>query len=439
MWRSYLLCHILHESSIQLGSNHKQDFNVIHLTNGELKTSKLNQLAFRIGLFGLETPRLPAISKALEVKLINQEQDLVHLLKRLQIGTYELNLLRDRARKLKDYGTKLIQTPRNFSNTSGTNTHTYNTNYYSLPIMLASFTFDILNFINLNQSSDQIKMATDDSITDQQLGFDASIAVVGMKANISESQHALLCEGVRRQKGDLALTLLLTYKDDEQSLLKITDKILDRDVHILFKQTSIISFNPFNPNFKKIQQQQLNEFNLLGLDSQFESQLNQPQHLISTANSTQTPPQQQQQQQQSQFQSGNNLPSSNPINKLSNLSENEKINAPTASLLNAPSLSASTKYHLNKLNSAIDSLSSGWEESENESPNLSGDVSLLETKYRCLNLRQQQSAQNQQITQTQEQQIAESQIRETTSSDNSPTTNRRTVSTNLTPRPGNTG
>ena len=435
MWRSYLLCHILHESSIQLGSNYKHDLNLANLTNNELKTSKLNQLAFRIGLFGLETPRLPAISKALEVKLINQEQDLVHLLKRLQIGTYELNLLRDRARKLKDYGTNLMQAPRNFSTTSGANSHAYNTNYYSLPIMLASFTFDILNFISPNQISGQIKVV-EETITDQQLGFDASIAVVGMKANISESQHALLCEGVRRQKGDLALTLLLTYKDEENSLLKIIDKILDRDVHILFKQTSIISFNPFNPNFKKIQQQQLTEFNLLGLQNQIESpsqqqqQQQQPQ-LITTVNSSQI---------QQQHQSEINISPNPNISKLENLSEAEKINIATTSLLNPPpSLSASAKYHSNKLNSAIDSLSSGWEESENESPNLSGDVSLLETKYRCLNLRQQQSAQHQQIQQTQEQQIAESQIRETTSSDNSPTTNRRTLSTNLTPRLGNSG
>ena len=250
-------------------------------------TSKLNQLAFRIGLFGLETPRLPAISKALEVKLINQEQDLVNLLKRLQIGAYELNLLRDRAIKLRDHGAKFLHIQRSTTtslNPNMTMTNTYNTSYYSLPILLASFIFDILYYINLGPNYELIKSSCEDtSINDQQLGFDASISVVGMKANISEAQHALLCEGVRRQKGDLALTLLLAYKDDEQRLLKIIDKILDRDVHILFKQTSTLVFNPFNPNFKKIQQQQLNEFNQLGLDNQFDL--------------PQTPMQQQQQQQ----------------------------------------------------------------------------------------------------------------------------------------------
>lgn len=94
------------------------------------------------------------------------------------------------------------------------------------------------------------------------------------------------------------------------------------------------------------------------------------------------------------------------------------------------------KYQASKLNSAIDSLSSGWEESENESPNLSGDVSLLETKYRCLNLRQQQLGRSLEQAQSPHVQLVQvqpnadnSQIREATSSDNSPTTNRRTLST----------
>ena len=183
-----------------------------------VQTSKLNQLAFRIGLFGLETPRLPAISKALEVKLINQEQDLVLLLKRLQIGAYELNLLRGRALKLKDNSSAKLA-HRNMANSSSgsNNAHTYNTNYYSLPIMLASFIFDTLHVISSNINFDQLKTNNQDNInsmTDQQLGFEASIAVIGMKANISEAQHALLCEGVRRQKGDLSLTLLLTFKDE---------------------------------------------------------------------------------------------------------------------------------------------------------------------------------------------------------------------------------
>ena len=46
-----------------------------------------------------------------------------------------------------------------------------------------------------------------------------------MKANVSESDHPLLCEGTRRQRGDLATTLLVTYKDDQPKLRKVYDYI----------------------------------------------------------------------------------------------------------------------------------------------------------------------------------------------------------------------
>lgn len=230
LWRCNLLCSILHDAATSLNAD-------------------LNRLAFRIGLLGLETARLPAISKALEVKLINQEQELVNLLKKLQIGTLELELVRDRALKLKD---SCAPTPAR-------------SNFLSLPIMLASFVFEILYNYSIAYNNEPNNKTIDDAnaaTVMEELAFDAAIAALGMKANISESQHPLLCEGIRRQKGDLALTLLLTYKDDEQRLLRIMDKILDRDVHVLFRQMSTL--NPFNPNLKKIQQQQLQEFIQLG-------------------------------------------------------------------------------------------------------------------------------------------------------------------------------
>lgn len=42
----------------------------------------------------------------------------------------------------------------------------------------------------------------------------------GMKTTVSEAEHPLLCEGTRREKGDLALALMITYKDDQSKLKK---------------------------------------------------------------------------------------------------------------------------------------------------------------------------------------------------------------------------
>lgn len=43
----------------------------------------------------------------------------------------------------------------------------------------------------------------------------------GMKTTVSEAEHPLLCEGTRRVKGDLALALMITYKDDQSKLKKV--------------------------------------------------------------------------------------------------------------------------------------------------------------------------------------------------------------------------
>ncbi len=50
------------------------------------------------------------------------------------------------------------------------------------------------------------------------------------QANVSEADHPLLCEGTRRQRGDLAVMLLVHYKDDPDKLAKIMEKLLDREV-----------------------------------------------------------------------------------------------------------------------------------------------------------------------------------------------------------------
>lgn len=46
-----------------------------------------------------------------------------------------------------------------------------------------------------------------------------------MKTTVSEAEHPLLCEGTRRVKGDLALALMITYKDDQSKLKKVSTTV----------------------------------------------------------------------------------------------------------------------------------------------------------------------------------------------------------------------
>lgn len=173
LWRSYFLAWLLHDAVTTAAASVHKHFEARAL---------LHQ-AFRVALLGLETPRAPAASKSLEAKLINQEHELAALLKRLGAGVDELALVRDRAARL----VTECERPRPPGHYWG----------YSLPLLLAAYLFDTLHPLGRD---------------DRELAFRCALAALGLKAHLSESQYSLLCEGIRRQKGDLALILLVTYK-----------------------------------------------------------------------------------------------------------------------------------------------------------------------------------------------------------------------------------
>lgn len=173
-------------------------------------------LAFRIGLFGIEMTRPPASIKALEVKLSNQEQDLAILLKKLPLKFDQLQVLREKAIALRDGQLR-------------------SRGEALLPLTLASYIFDALVLSACPQRRSDHPIITGRLPTDELLGFEAAVATIGLKANVSEAEHPLLCEGTRRQRGELALSLLVHYKDDQEKLNKIMDKLLDKEVHQMFK------------------------------------------------------------------------------------------------------------------------------------------------------------------------------------------------------------
>uniref|UniRef100_A0A668V3Y7 SWIM-type domain-containing protein n=1 Tax=Oreochromis aureus TaxID=47969 RepID=A0A668V3Y7_OREAU len=167
---------------------------------------ELHNLAFNTGMFSLELQRPPASTKALEVKLAYQESEVVALLKKIPLGLVEMSAIRERAEQLRD---------GNFCDYRPV-----------LPLMLASFIFDVLCTPGSRPPS---RNRNNEMPGDEELGFEAAVAALGMKTTVSEAEHPLLCEGTRRVKGDLALALMITYKDDQSKLKKILDKLLDRE------------------------------------------------------------------------------------------------------------------------------------------------------------------------------------------------------------------
>ncbi|XP_078284482.1 zinc finger SWIM domain-containing protein 8 [Rhinoraja longicauda] len=184
---------------------------------------ELHNLAYCIGMFSLELQRPPASTKALEVKLAYQESEIVALLKKIPLGIVEMNTIRERAEQLRE-GNLCDYRP-------------------VLPLMLASFIFDVLctPVVSPTGSRPPSRNRNNEMPGDEELGFEAAVAALGMKTTVSEAEHPLLCEGTRREKGDLALALMITYKDDQAKLKKILDKLLDRESQT-HKPQSLSSF-----------------------------------------------------------------------------------------------------------------------------------------------------------------------------------------------------
>uniref|UniRef100_H2Y5Y4 ZSWIM8 TPR repeats domain-containing protein n=1 Tax=Ciona savignyi TaxID=51511 RepID=H2Y5Y4_CIOSA len=179
----------------------------LFLCNVLLEHQRHHALAFRVGLQGLELKRLPASSKALEVKLFYQQGELANLMKRLPLGPREVSKLCEKENAL----------------TSVDTSHEFQ---HILPLMLTTFIFDA--FCQIGSS---VPTSRRDVVApNQELGFAAAVAALGFKLNVSEAEHPLLCEGTRKQKGELALQMLLLYKDQCHKLRMILDSLLDKSL-----------------------------------------------------------------------------------------------------------------------------------------------------------------------------------------------------------------
>ena len=220
-------------------------------------------LAFRVGMFGLELARPPATTKPLEVKLAHQECELVTLLKRIPLGPSELEILREKAEQLRDgvlrcRGDALL--PLSLATfifealvISGSSVAAAAAVSPVLPCRLSSMSAPLDSVPRIGAAAaafyhhHQQQQHHHRLLSDEILGFEAAVAASGLKANVSEADHPLLCEGTRRQRGDLVVMLLVHYKDDPDKLARIMEKLLDREVHPLYKAPLLSTFYTNNP------------------------------------------------------------------------------------------------------------------------------------------------------------------------------------------------
>lgn len=237
---------------------------IAFLCNVLMDDPENNHLVFRLILFGVEMKRSPAATKPLEVKLINQKHDLVMLLKSIALNEEELVILRDKAQSIRD-GTceqisdalttlilgnyifealVLSKSPScsNYNSRAGMeNARSSSISSYSQPgqYQLEEHYMppgDINQQPSLHSCDRPSLIVYGKLPHDASHGFHAALSALSAKVNLLEVDHPLLCEGTRRQRGELALSLLIHYKDDQEKLDLILKQLLDKDV-VLSLQT----------------------------------------------------------------------------------------------------------------------------------------------------------------------------------------------------------
>lgn len=250
---------------------------IAFLCNVLLSCPLQRNLVFRLALFGVEMKRTPAATKHLEVKLINQKQDLINLLKKITLQGEELDLLREKAQSLIDgqyiENTDALTTlmlgkfifealvasrgpcPACFARqTSLEATLRLNQNYDSTTQdeerYLNHYEHQILSqHICEAQRPLQGSMVVQGKlISDSIIGFQASLSALSAKVNFVEADHPLLSEGTRRHRCEFALTLMTHYKDEDSKLDLILKHLLDSDAIVTTPPASDISVA--SENFK---------------------------------------------------------------------------------------------------------------------------------------------------------------------------------------------
>lgn len=162
------------------------------------ESPEYHQLAFRIGLLGLEICRMPATTKALEVRLLNCEQEICQELKKITLGQDEIELLRQRAEHL---CARLLN---------------IRDDGVLLPLSLATYIFETLRSLSLyrmnSNSNSNLTLSQNFSLpsslgnnnqlnqADELLAFDTAICALGAKCYISEgNRHSIDFKRSRKQ------------------------------------------------------------------------------------------------------------------------------------------------------------------------------------------------------------------------------------------------
>ncbi|XP_047136494.1 zinc finger SWIM domain-containing protein 8 isoform X1 [Hydra vulgaris] len=179
------------------------------------------KLIFDLAIIGLTVPHLPTASTKDEIRLTCLEMDLYKRLKSMSINEYQYASLRYQCQKI-------INNPMLRGD-------------FILPLLISTFIFEILCDINVTSTvlygqpvilAPGLKRQNSDSI----LGYQCALITLGLYSSAVDIRHPMLCESIRHQRLDLALSLLTYCRMNESQVNEVLSTILDKERYVFLKQ-----------------------------------------------------------------------------------------------------------------------------------------------------------------------------------------------------------
>ncbi|KAH7729234.1 SWIM zinc finger family protein, partial [Aphelenchoides avenae] len=189
-------------------------------------------LAMQLALKVMSNARGPAGTRHHEVAIHYLEEELFRAVHKIPIGPNELRYLRQFANDLMSRATHSV--PQRITVPASLTAH------YLLDALSCSTVQGAAVNAGRHSAAVAPPVMTPTALsmrkpTDDDLALAVALDALSKHVFVSEMDHPMLCECIRRQRGDLAMTLLLRYKDSVDKLGYVMDRILDPRIHRIYE------------------------------------------------------------------------------------------------------------------------------------------------------------------------------------------------------------
>ncbi|KAL3101879.1 hypothetical protein niasHS_003288 [Heterodera schachtii] len=204
--------------------------------------------AFDLLLATLDNPRGAAATKLGEMEINHMEAELFTLLHRIELNSDGVEKVRSIARE------HLNSVPKKAS-PGTTGIPSFRLAHYVTNVLVANHTNTGGTQMGGARNSQHLVPPCQTDVlrtqADEDLGMDFALSMLKKDLFISEFDHPLLCESIRRQRKSVQMSLLLRNRDDPARVARVLETVLDPKMHKLYEdkdRSNVEFFLPVSAN-----------------------------------------------------------------------------------------------------------------------------------------------------------------------------------------------